>query len=85
MEHVLFVFSYPIWVVWDFDLWVATMYLQSLKILNRVASNSYIVQVVPLFPPPKRNHSHVIQDHYDMDHSSGLEHTNTFYQGLGPQ
>ena len=46
--------------------------------------NSYIVWVAPHFPP-KRKHDLMIWGHCDMDHSSGLEHSNTFYQGLVPQ
>ena len=35
--------------------------------------------------PPKRNHNLMIRDRHNMDRCSGLEHTNTFYRGLGPQ
>ena len=35
-------------------------------------------RLAPCFPP-KRNHGLVIRDRCDMDHCSGLEHTNTFY------
>ena len=56
---------------------VTITYLQEIN-FKQVVSNSYIVYVAPLFPP-KRNHNLVIRDHYDMDHSSGLEHANTFY------
>ena len=41
-------------------------------------------RLTPCFPP-KRNHGLVIRDHCDMDRCLGLEHTNTFYRGLGPQ